>query len=277
MMIYYGDIPTCLTLNRLHRPDRLAHVHKLERFFVDVAGPESLFPQYCFIEPNYVVNAMDYHPVNDNEARSEKFIADVYNALVRNPALFAKTLLVITFDEHGGFYDHMVPPTTVAPDDLRPKDADPESDFTFQFDRLGFRVPALLISPWLRRGVDDTIYDHTSLLKHLTAKWGLGPLGRRTEVANDPGNNNLWTTEPRTDVREIDLTALATWQQTLIPTPKTDFIEILNEITAYLDRSTDNKGLDRLNAVVTDLVRLRDSLRQKRQNLCDKIRNLFRC
>jgi phospholipase C len=84
-------------------------------------------------------------------------------------------LLVVLYDEHGGFYDHVQPEATVAPD---------ENTDEFNFRQLGLRVPAILISPWLDPQVIHRVFDHTSLLKYLTDKWGLGPLGNRTAQAN---------------------------------------------------------------------------------------------
>jgi len=103
-------------------------------------------------------------------------IAKVYNAIRRNDALWKTTLLVILYDEHGGFADHVPPPQTVPPD---------AEDSEYTFDRLGVRVPVVLISPWIGRQVVDARCDHTSLLRSLTEKWGLGPMGARTAAATD--------------------------------------------------------------------------------------------
>jgi hypothetical protein len=82
--------------------------------------------------------------------------------------------MLVTYDEHGGFFDHVVPPKAVPPD---------ANTQEYSFDQLGLRVPALLVSPWVKRGVESTQFDHTSLLKYLIEKWDLGPLGRRTAAA----------------------------------------------------------------------------------------------
>jgi phospholipase C len=81
---------------------------------------------------------------------------------------------VVLYDEHGGFYDHVSPPSAVPPDSHTEE---------YTFDRLGVRVPALLVSPWVDRGVFSEVLDHTSLLKVLTDKWGLGPLTARVAAA----------------------------------------------------------------------------------------------
>lgn len=75
------------------------------------------FPQYAFIEPRYFGSTEnDQHPPADVR-QGEQLIADVYNAIRKNKALWESTLLIVTYDEHGGFYDHVAPPNTVAPDD----------------------------------------------------------------------------------------------------------------------------------------------------------------
>ena len=85
---------------------------------------------------------------------------------------------MIVYDEHGGFYDHVSPPGAIRPDDNQQE---------YTFDRLGVRVPAMLISPWVKAAVEHTQFDHTSVLKYLIEKWNLGPLGERTARANSIG------------------------------------------------------------------------------------------
>jgi hypothetical protein len=119
----------------------------------------------------------DDHPPHDI-MRAEKLIADVYNSIRANDPLWKSTLLIVFYDEHGGFYDHVEPPAAVPPDDHHEE---------YTFDQLGVRVPAILISPWVSRCVEPTQFDHTSVLRYLTDKWDLGPLGRRTAVANSIG------------------------------------------------------------------------------------------
>jgi phospholipase C len=143
----------------------------------DFKRSEKNFPSYVFIEPTYGgLDQNDQHPPS-NLLNGDNLIGTVYNALRKNKALWQSSLLVILYDENGGFYDHVTPPKTIAPD------AHIE---VFNFETLGFRVPALLISPNIGLGVDHTLYDHTSLLKYLCDKWGLDPnrLGKRVPQAN---------------------------------------------------------------------------------------------
>ena len=95
------------------------------------------------------------------------------------------------YDEHGGFYDHAPPPATTSPDG--------HTLPNFAFDRLGVRVPALLVSPWVDRSVVNTVFDHTSLLKYLTDKWDLGALTNRVAQAASFAPAIRTTGQPRAD------------------------------------------------------------------------------
>jgi phospholipase C len=184
--IYYGDIPQSLMLAHQLEPENLKQFFKLSQFFNDVTD-EATFPEYSFIEPPYYEpGAADYHPPHDI-LEGERLVANIYNAIRGNPALWKSCLLVVVFDEHGGFYDHVSPPTAKAPD---------TNTDEYHFDRLGVRVPAILISPFVKTGVIHTQLEHASLLKYLTSKWDLGPLGGRVFAADSFVNNILSTEEP---------------------------------------------------------------------------------
>ena len=162
--VYYYDFPQSLVLKNQRRPENLRRYARMDEFFQDVAGPEGEFPQFTLIEPQYFGESQnDDHPPY-NIMRGEKLIADVYNALRASDA-WETSLLVVVYDEHGGFYDHVPPPVTVPPD---------ENTEHFAFNRLGVRVPAILVSPWVGRRVEHTEFDHTSLLKYMIEKWDLG-------------------------------------------------------------------------------------------------------
>ena len=188
--IYYGDVPQSLVLT--HQLLHLGKYRKFEHWRDDIAAGD--LPAYTFIEPTYFgPNQNDQHPPHD-VMRGDELIADVYNALRGNPALFERTLLMVLYDEHGGFYDHVVPPATVAPDGHTEH---------FAFDVLGFRVPAVLVSPMLDPGVVSTVFDHTSLLRMAAGLWpGVQPLGARAKQANDPLASLTWRSTARTDLPE---------------------------------------------------------------------------
>jgi phospholipase C len=185
---YFYDFPSSWILLRNLLPENLAHYRMIDEFFEDVRDEKS-FPEFVFLEPKYFgADENDDHPPH-NVMKGEKVIADVYNAIRSNPDLWNSSLLVIFFDEHGGFYDHVTPPGAVAPDDHQVE---------YTFDRLGVRVPALLVSPWVSRTVENTQFDHTSLLKYLIDKWDLDPLGRRAAAATSIAVA-LRESQPRTD------------------------------------------------------------------------------
>jgi phospholipase C len=157
---------------------------------------------YVFIEPSYghvLADGRNFkcgssmHPLDD-VTRGEKLVKDVYEA-IRNSPVWPRSLLVITFDEHGGFYDHVAPPPAVEPGD---RFGEGNNRHGFRFDRLGVRVPALIVSPYVERGaVDHTVYDHTSLLATVERLYGLEPLTARDAAA--ARFDGLFTAAPRED------------------------------------------------------------------------------
>ncbi len=137
------------------------------------ACKQNALPDYCFIEPNYTDHpapdgsgeaiASDQHPDHDVRA-GEQFIAQVYNAIRTNPKLWPNTALLIVYDEHGGIYDHVPPPPCPPDTPYIAQPADTGTLDAFEFDRLGVRVPAILVSPWVAAGsvINDT-FDHASI------------------------------------------------------------------------------------------------------------------
>ena len=101
-------------------------------------------PPYTFLEPSWDASGNSQHP-NYNVALGEQLIHDVYYALRNGPA-WNQTLLIVTYDEHGGCYDHVAPPSGATPPD------DSAGEYNFDFKRFGPRVPTLLISPLIARG-----------------------------------------------------------------------------------------------------------------------------
>lgn len=188
--IYFGDIPQTFVLPNQLLPKNIIKYVALEHFKKDTEDDKS-FPDYCFIEPAYFLrNASDDHPPH-NTMQAQCLIADVYNAIRSNQKLWESTLLVILYDEHGGFFDHVPPPEASAPD---------EHIDDYACARYGVRVPALLVSPWIRKGVFSRLLDHASLLKYLTDKWELGQLGDRVDNANSFADAFDFDSPPRLNV-----------------------------------------------------------------------------
>jgi phospholipase C len=196
--VYFDDYAQAYALRNLH-----AHVdrfQKFEQFAVDVQA--GALPTYSFIEPRSFSGpgypANDQHPPH-HLLDGERLIANVYDTLRGEEAIWRRCLLVLLYDEHGGFYDHVTPPRAVPPD------ARVAAPSGFRFDRLGVRVPALLVSPWVAGGqADHTVYDHTSLPATLKKMLGLPSfLTARDAAANTFDGNFL------SAARSVALTNLA--------------------------------------------------------------------
>ncbi|NLF10442.1 MAG: alkaline phosphatase family protein [Anaerolineaceae bacterium] len=190
--IYYGGFPPqSLAFTRLWRPSDLNWLQRfkpIDRLYRAIENDR--LPHYAFIEPDMVGKLSDsQHPGMGGEMdfrAGERLIWRIYSALRANPEVARKSLLVITYDEHGGFFDH-VPPPQGDEWSVEPAYRSPDGSYSFPFDLLGPRVPAVLISPWIEAGtVDQTVYDHASIpatvrkLLHVDAQ----PLTHRDSMTN---------------------------------------------------------------------------------------------
>jgi phospholipase C len=169
-------------------------IGKFADFQAAAAG--GTLPGFSFLEPSWGSTGNSQHP-NYDVALGEQLIHDVYEALRAGPG-WAQTLLIVTYDEHGGCYDHVPPPSGAVPPD---SDA---GEFSFDFTRFGVRVPAVLISPIIEAGTvfrapaGGTPTDHTSILKTVQERWGLPSLTARDAAA--PSLADVLTlATPRTD------------------------------------------------------------------------------
>jgi phospholipase C len=160
---YYGDLPFMALLKDHFRADRC---RLIERFFDDCQNGS--LPAVTWVDPSFAYN--DNHPPH-HPARGEVFIGAIHEALVSSP-IWERCLIVLTYDEHGGFYDHVPPPTT---DDDLAEDG---------FGQLGVRVPTVVMGPWVKQGVDSTVYDHTSWIRYAAERFGVPLWNRRLEAAN---------------------------------------------------------------------------------------------
>ncbi len=145
-------------------------------------------PDYSFVEPNYSDHegegggeelASDQHPDHDVQA-GEVFIGTIYNAIRQNPDLWKRTALLVVYDEHGGIFDHVPPPSCTPDAPFIASAADTGTGQTFAFDRLGVRVPAILISPWIAKGtvvagpedsVKGRVFEHSSIPATVTGHY----------------------------------------------------------------------------------------------------------
>lgn len=204
--IYFDEMQLVSLTGMLHAPVlekywRTGRFGHMSEFYDDAA--KGKLPAYAFIEPRVAYNHNDFHPpfgtfresevdgqmvvdsaVSDVRA-GEKLVADIYDA-IRTSATpdgsnALNTLLLITFDEHGGTYDHVPPPPATPP----VADDDP-GEMGFMFDRLGVRVPAIAVSAYTRAGtiIHDEMH-HAAVIATLCRLHGLRPLTRRDAEAND--------------------------------------------------------------------------------------------
>jgi phospholipase C len=166
---------------------------KFEAFKGDVDG--GTLPNYCFIVPRFN-NAADgmansEHPPEDVRY-GDNLIADVYETLRSNNDVWNTSVLVITYDEHGGFYDHVAPPSAVNPDGINSPAPGDKASYAppFKFDRLGLRVPAVIVSPWVGKGVVESAQlQHTSILVTAREIFEISkPLTKRDAAANSFAN-----------------------------------------------------------------------------------------
>jgi phospholipase C len=174
------------------------------------ACQQNALPDYCFIEPNYTDHpapdgsgeaiACDQHPDHDVRA-GEQFIAQVYNAIRLNPNLWPNTAMLLVYDEHGGIFDHVSPPACTPDSPFVAQPADTGTLDPFAFDRLGVRVPAILISPWVAAGtVINDIFDHASIPATVTEFLQLPAVNRSArELAANTFLGNLTLTAMRAD------------------------------------------------------------------------------
>jgi phospholipase C len=155
------------------------NLRSFDQFFTDAAA--GTLPSFSFLDEDYSTQSQE-NP--QNIVVGEAMIAQVVHALGVGPG-WAKSLLVLTYDEHGGYYDHVPPPVALAPDSLAPVVISGESTYD-GFQRFGIRVPGLIVSPYSkRRHVSHTVFDHTSVLALLERKWNLPAMTYRDANAND--------------------------------------------------------------------------------------------
>ncbi len=184
--VYKGDaFPQTLAINGMTLQLAEGRFRDFADFNADVQNADYA-TTYAFIEPDYhvitdFVGGNSQHP-KDDVTLGEALIKQVYET-IRNSPHWESSVLVVTYDEHGGFYDHVPPPQTIAPGDTP---TDPENNrYGFDFTQLGVRVPTIIVSPLIPRStIDHTVYDHTSVLATLEHILGVLPLTNRDKLAN---------------------------------------------------------------------------------------------
>jgi phospholipase C len=174
-----GATPELYPVNDTSLEQLGSNLRTFEQFFTDAAA--GTLPRFSFLDEDYDTQSQE-NP--QNIVVGEAMLAQVVQALGAGPG-WAKTLLIVTYDEHGGYYDHVPPPVALAPDSLPPVVVPGESTYD-GFQRYGFRVPGVIVSPYSRPNhVSHTVFDHTSVLAFLQRKWNLPAMTYRDANAND--------------------------------------------------------------------------------------------
>jgi phospholipase C len=175
---YYTDAPSAAIIIKT-LSDYPSNFSKIDQFYTDAAA--GTLPSFSLVDPNFDTESEE----NPQDLRvGEQMAAKTINAVMQSPA-WPRTLMIWTYDEHGGYYDHVPPPPAPRPDDIPPEIQVPP-DLPGAYDRYSFRVPAAIISPFARRNyVSHVVHDHTSVLKLVETKWNLGALTFRDANADN--------------------------------------------------------------------------------------------
>jgi phospholipase C len=219
--IYHDGLPQTAGIDSL-RPEFLnvftKNFREMTLFESDLAI--DALPEYVFIEPNYdtghqYVNGNSMHPLNDVR-KGEQLVKRVYEA-IRASRFWAETMLIITFDEHGAFFDHVPPPSAVPPGGDQ-RYANPANHFAF--DRFGVRVPAIVVSPYTQKNTvighsPQEPYDHTSIPATVAKRFALASLTQRDAAARTL-DSALTLSSPRLTADEAPLVLPETVADSLV-------------------------------------------------------------
>ncbi|KAL9423140.1 hypothetical protein AB3S75_035267 [Citrus x aurantiifolia] len=204
--IYYQYPPATLFYRNLRKLKYLKHFHQFDLHFKKDCE-EGKLPNYVVVEQRYFdllsVPANDDHPSHD-VSEGQKFVKEVYEALRSSPQ-WNEILFIITYDEHGGFYDHVPTPVTGVPS---PDDIVGPEPYNFKFDRLGVRVPTIFISPWIQRGTllhgpsgpsPTSEFEHSSIPATVKKIFNLKEFLTKRDAWAGTFESVLNRTSPRTD------------------------------------------------------------------------------
>jgi phospholipase C len=242
--VYYQNIPATLFFANLRKLKNIFKFHEYSVSF-KLHAMLGMLPNYAVVEQRYfdlnLLPANDDHPSHD-VAEGQKFIKEVYETLRSSPQ-WKEMLLLITYDEHGGFFDHVPTPINVpSPDGIVGKEP-----WYFKFDRLGVRVPTIAISPWINKGTvvhratgprADSQYEHSSIAATVKKLYGLDEfLTKRDEWAGTFEHIFNERTTPREDC-PAELPS-PPWSLRHVPVdetrPLTEFQEELIQLASQLN------------------------------------------
>jgi phospholipase C len=189
---FYNDLP----VSALWGAPGLARSSRVDEYYQRAAS--GTLPNLSFVDPSFANEgggtSGDEHPHGDIRA-GQAFMSDVVHAFMESPQWKTGALFIV-YDEWGGFFDHVKPPRVP---DIR-SSRDPNQDF----GQMGIRIPAVAVSPYVRRGhVAHSVFGFESILKLIEYRFGLGPLTRRDAYAQNIGRSFDWTSKPRLEPPQL--------------------------------------------------------------------------
>src|SRR3954449_11120858 len=231
---FYTDIP----VTALWGAPGLARSGNIAEYYERCAT--GTLPQVSFVDPNFAGSvgegpglSGDEHPHGDVRT-GQAFMADVAHAFMESPQ-FKRGALFITYDEWGGFFEHVAPP--------RVPDLRNSPDINADYGLMGFRIPTIAVSPWVRRNhVEHTLYGFESILKFISYRFGIAPLNTRVAHANNIGRSFGWRHKPRLEVPDLPRPEHVVSQPCIGNPDGTDAVrehehDLLDLVTSgYLDR-----------------------------------------
>jgi phospholipase C len=175
---YYENLPATLVVPGVFTNPRKPNFQKIDRFYTD--AKHGKLPAVSFVDPDFDIRSEE----NPQDVQfGERFVAQVVRAVMESPN-WKRTALFLTYDEHGGYFDHVAPPRAIKPDNTGPLLG--PGEVPGSFNRYGFRVPLVAVSPYARKGyVSRIVQDHTSILRFIERKWNIGALTFRDANAHD--------------------------------------------------------------------------------------------
>jgi phospholipase C len=164
--VYYQQVPSLVIIPGSVTQANKNRLHHYAQFLTDAAAGK--LPSFTFLDPNYSTTSEE----NPQDVQvGEDFVAQVVHALMKAPT-WKSTALFITYDEHGGYYDHVPPPPAIKPDNIKPMTS--PGDAPGGYNRYGFRVPTFVVSPHAKPNyVSNVVQDHTSITAFIERKWNL--------------------------------------------------------------------------------------------------------
>jgi phospholipase C len=191
---YFSDLPFL----GLFGPRFVNNARPMGQFFVDALA--GTLPSFSYLDPFFLGEEQggsnDDHPHADIW-RGQAFLSEIIAALMQSPQ-WSKTALVITYDEWGGFYDHVRPPRLPDNHDTGPRGKDDHA-------QAGFRIPTIAFGPFARRGhVGHAVYDHSSILKMVEWRFGLKPMTKRDRSARNLAESFNFA-KPNTSIPDLPI------------------------------------------------------------------------